>query len=249
MAARPDIDDHLATPNTREEWFDGELMFTKPEGPVLADCRSRACYVVRGCAARGYSVAKNLLTRVDDNSDFGTGISIRKVGNNPRTGRRHLEEACFEVADRARLSHFGARAVKLLRRGARRCFIVVPNEDLVAEWDEESGAWIALVSDAAIVDPTLALPLPVAAFACQDAADGAVFLALWKKKVPVLIENAEKDPARLLGLLIWYKFRPSDAATLDSIRETIHNADRHSLFRWAERVVNADQISDVFVDG
>ncbi len=248
MTEMPDVDDHLATPNTREEWFDGELIFTEPEEPVLADCRSRACYVVRGCVARGYSVAKDLLTRVDGSSDFGTGVSIRKGGNDPHTGRRYLEEICFEVADRERLDHFGARAVKLLRRGVRRCFVAVPHEDLVAEWEGESRAWIALAPDAAIVDPTLALPVPVAAFGCQDAADGAVFLALWVKRIPAMVEYAEKDPAKLLGLLIWYKFRPTDDATLESIRETIHNADRHSLLRWADRVVSADRVGEVFVD-
>ncbi len=248
-AEMPAVDDHLATPNTREEWFDGELRFTEPAEPPDADCKAGVCYVIRGCAAQGYAVTKDLLTRVDVNSDFGTGISVLRSGNDPRTGRRYLEEICFEVGAQDKLDHFGARAVKLLNRGVRRCFVVLPREQEVREWAPDAKAWVPLAPEEAITDPALTLPLPVVALLDRDAADGAVFLSLWQKRTPALVEIAEEDPARLLALLIWYKFRPSDEATLEMIRDTISSADRPSLLRWADRVVSAGRIMEIFVDG
>jgi hypothetical protein len=69
-------------------------------------------------------VARGLLTRFAEDSDFGSDICLRKEGSDPATGVRHLEEVAFFVVSpgNERLVKEKARLMSL--RGVRRIFTV-----------------------------------------------------------------------------------------------------------------------------
>ncbi len=57
-----------------------------------------------GVLASGYTVAVDMLTRADDDTDAAPDVSIFPSALDPSTGERQLEEIAFEVLDTERLS-------------------------------------------------------------------------------------------------------------------------------------------------
>src|SRR5262249_53549743 len=84
------------------------------------------------------------------------------------------------------LSHAAKKARALTARGVRRVFAVDVEHKKVLAWSQADDAWEELPADGAIVDRTLAAPLPHAALAEAMRSDDAVAHALLAKKNPVL---------------------------------------------------------------
>src|SRR6185295_798278 len=69
----PRIDDHLVEPEvTRDEIIGGERVVALPSEPPQARQKMLTNYVLRGHIVPGYATAADLLTRYDEESDFGT---------------------------------------------------------------------------------------------------------------------------------------------------------------------------------
>ncbi len=120
----PAVDERLARPETREEVIDGRKVYAAPSEGPHADGHCRLDYVVTAHVAEGFVAASDLLTRTDQRADFATDCSVRRIGEDPHTGGRFLEELCFEVVNEQSMRGMPRRARRLLRRGVRRVFAI-----------------------------------------------------------------------------------------------------------------------------
>src|SRR6185295_14297836 len=142
----------------------------------------------RGHIVPGYGTAAGLLTRYDEESDFGTDACAYKVGIDPETGTRYLEEMAFLVVSEQNARLVTEKAVRMHRRGVRRIFAILVDEvQQVCEWSPESQSWRALDRSSQIEDRCLVIPLTVAALLDRELADNAVVKALYAKGNPVLL--------------------------------------------------------------
>lgn len=197
----PPIDEHIATPETREEYIDGRLVLAPPSSPEHADTQTGLARVLGNSVSPGYVTSVEMLTRTSKNWDFAADVAIRKRGQDPATGTRHLEELAFEVKHTQRMSDLTRRAAELVGRGVRRVFVicVAPGEKLddikagpVLEWSPRTREWVELGSDAVIDDVCLHKPLPVRALLDAAEADNAMARALLDRGNPVLREHEQR---------------------------------------------------------
>ena len=114
------------------------------------------------------------------------------------------------------------------------------------EWARELEAWTILDPNSSIEDPTLAVPLPIEPLVRAIKADDAVAKALRAKRHPeFLAERAEgqlEGRVEMLRKLLLVRFlvlAPKDEAR-------IAEATIDALDRYAERVLTATTIADVF---
>ncbi len=128
--------------------------------------------------APGFVGSTDLLTRVTANSNFATDTCIRRVGKDPETGRRYLEEFAFEIVSEQSQKQIRDRAEDLSRRGVRRVFAIFVKQGAVHEWSTQAGTWRPLDLDASLTDPCLHRPLAVKALLDASAADNEVARAL-----------------------------------------------------------------------
>jgi hypothetical protein len=193
----PGVDDHLVEPEvTRDEIVGGRRLTAFPAQPPHATQHSELDYLVRAHVAPGHSVAADLLTRHDPDSDFATDVCVFKRGIDPSTGDRHLEEIAFEVVSEQGRGIVTAKARKMHRRGVRRIFTVWVKDQQVREWSPATG-WRLLKAGSQIEDPCLVAPLAVTALLDAAAADDAVAEALVAKGNPVL--RSREAAARAWG--------------------------------------------------
>jgi hypothetical protein len=184
----PGIDDHIVREETREEMVRGRRVIAAPAKPPHADQHNEVGYVIRGLLAPGYKASSDLLTRVGPSSDFATDTCVRRIGVDPATNTRYLEELAFEVVSEQSLHDITERAEDLSNRGVRRLIAIFVKKKEVAEWSAENQRWIPLPLDAKLEDPTLARPLLVRALFDAAVADNEVIAAQVAKGNPLLAE-------------------------------------------------------------
>jgi len=194
----PPVDEHLVEPEvTRDEIIGGRRVVAMPANPPHADQQSAVVQVLRSCVAPGYRGSTELLTRVDQDSDFATDACIRKEGTDPATGTRYLEELAFEVVSEQKAWSVTEKASRMYRRGVRRIFGVFLKSDQVCEWSAECQSWLPLDRGSQIEDRCLVTPLHVAALLDASAADIAVVKGLAAQGNPEL--KRREDAARSEG--------------------------------------------------
>ncbi len=195
---RPRVDERLAEPETREEFFEGRPLQAMPSDPPHGDRHCELDYVVRAHVRDGYVSSSDMLTRVDAGSDFATDTSVRRVGTDPDSDARYLEELSFEVVHKQSQAHVTRRARSLVRRGVRRVFAVMVKHHEVREWSALRDEWRVLDPEATIADQALARPVKVRALLDAGAADTATAEALWAKGEPFLV--ALRDAGETEGM-------------------------------------------------
>ena len=202
MRQQPSLDERLVQPGTRDEMVRGELVQAMPALPPHAEQHFGLDYVIRGHVAEGYVGATDMLTRAGKNSDFATDTAVRKVGIDPATKTRYLEELAFEVVSTQSLRDITIRAEDLTERGVRRLFAIFVKRGEVCEWSKTEERFVALSLDDEITDPTLVRPLPVRALLDGVQADNAVVDALDSKDNPRLrsIKSREREQGQEQGL-------------------------------------------------
>lgn len=261
----PDPDDHLVEPGTRTEMVEGEIIHVSPARPGHGDAHSRLDTVVGLCKARGYIASADLLTRRTIDSDFATDVCVRKRGQDPDTGHRHLEELAFEVFNTQSRGEARVRARILATSGVRRVFgLFVHAESFekeeagdvsvtVGEWSPKDDDWIIRDRDDHIDDPCLDVPLPVASLmetGNETIVDDEAARILIGKNNPVIesVKQQGMNEGRLTTLrtmalaLLGQRF--------DSLPgwapERIAAADAETLETWLSRVLAAGSLEDVF---
>ena len=156
----PPVYERLATPETQEEYFHGELRLKMPPH---ATQHSRLAYVLEAHVAEGYLGAVELLTRTGHKTDFAPDASVFPPPD-PATGKRQIEELAFEICSEQDLNVPTEKARELIRRGVRRVFcIVVGGPDhprrpqlsgsYVTEWSRATNGWSPLPGSPGELDP------------------------------------------------------------------------------------------------
>jgi hypothetical protein len=186
--AFPRVDDHLVEPEvTRDEIIGGRRVIAMPANPPHATEQSVLDSLLQSYVAPGYVTAADLLTRIEEDSDFASDACTYKDGIDPATGTRYLEEIAFEVVSEQAERDVTEKAVRMHRRGVRRIFsIMVKGQRRVSEWSPESQGWRPLAADSLIEDPSLVAPLAVAALLDAAAAKIAVVKGLAAQGNPEL---------------------------------------------------------------
>ncbi len=197
---RLDPDDRLARPefgDFGEEVIDGVRIECSPSKAGHADPQCRLAAVVSICLAKGYIASTELLTRTDEESDFATDVCVRKVGKDPESGWRHLEELSFEVAHSQTLENLKqVRVPKLVRAGVRRIFAILVQEGDVLEWSADAGEWIGLTPGDTIRDQVFVQPLEIEAILDAAKVDQLVSKAQLAKREPYLMSVIKKARAK-----------------------------------------------------
>jgi hypothetical protein len=200
VPAVPVVDDRVVEPETGTEMLRGQVRKVLPAEPPHADEQCNIAYVIRSDVAPGYTASTELLTRVDNEADFATDACIRKVGRDPGTGSRYLEELSFEVKHTQSNADIMDRARKLIRRGVRRVFAIHVREDEqgrlaagpVREWLGSEDRWLELHPTAEIVDRCLVHPIKVQALIDATEASNQVARALLAQNNPVLVKDRQE---------------------------------------------------------
>ncbi len=249
----PGVDERLVTPETsREEFVRGEKLVTMPANPPHAEQQQRLSYVIQGSTKPGYIGATDMLTRSSEYSDFAADTSIRKVGIDPQTGERYLEELAFEIVDAQSDADLQTRAEELSARGVRRIFAVFVRaaRKEVCEWSAAEQAFKALGLKDAIDDPVFVKPVSVRAILDAAEADNEVIWALNEKQNPALAKLKEQAfeqgqrqaQTEALFMLVKAKFGPVSDAT----QKRILSAESAQLEKWMAKVLTAPTAEAVF---
>ena len=210
-----DPDDHIVRPETREEMVRGKLIIAQPAHPPHADRHARLDQIALTHVKPGYIVSSDLLTRFGPTSNFATDVCVRKDGEDPKTGGRHLEELAFEIVSKQSLRHITIRAEDMFARGLRRLIVIFVKRGEVTEWSPTEHRFVPLPLDGVLEDPTLAQPIPIRAMLDAAAAKHAVRVAMWEQDDPWLLERKQElrtraQHAALLLVLEGRGLPPSD---------------------------------------
>jgi len=185
----PGVAERLVAPESRYEVWDGRVEYVAPADEPHGRLHSKIGALLEAHVTSDYTVASDMLTRTSRVDDIAPDASVYPTERDPQTGTRRLEALAFEIASTESLVNAARKAEKLAARGVRRIFAVDVERQHVVEWSRDTGAWSILDRDGAIVDPALAVPLPIAALVTAAAADDAMARALLEKKNPVLMKQ------------------------------------------------------------
>jgi len=243
----PRVDDHLVEPEvTRDEIIGGRRVIAMPALPPHADRQSTVDRVVGSCVASGYTAAAELLTRVDEDSDFATDVCVRRDGIDPETGARFLEEIAFEVVSEQNVGDVTEKAERMHRRGVRRIFAIFLKRPRVCEWSAESRSWKALDRDSQIEDPCLVTPLPVAALLDAGAAAIAVVKGLAAQGNPELRRReAQAEAKGKAEAILKVLAARGVAVSEEQLQEILGCLDLARLDQWLVRALQASSAGEV----
>ena len=191
----PDINDRLVEPDTPYEIYDGELVRVSPADPPHAERHLQLCALIEAHTGPGFEAGCDLLTRTSKVDDIAPDVSVYPEDPDPRTGRRQLEQLAFEVVSKQRFAKATRKAEKLTRRGVRRVFAIDVKRSRMLEWSAARRTWCELDAAGLIVDPALAVALPIDALLHSAKADDAVARALVAKHNPVIEAARAEDRA------------------------------------------------------
>src|SRR3954465_9283547 len=238
----PPLAEHLVEPEvTRDEIIDGRRVVAFPADAPHADQHGRLQYVLQAHVAPGYVAAVDLLTRLDQKSDFASDACVRREGVDPQTGKRHLEELAFEVVSEQREQKVSEKVPRMHRRGVRRIFAIFIKSRQVCEWSAEGqGSWRPLALASVIEDPCLAKSLAVAALLDAAAADDAVVQALAAKDNPELRRMKAAAEAQGVAKSILEVLETRGIVVSPEQRQEILGcADLDRLRHWLRRAILA----------
>ena len=85
------VDDRLVAPESHAEIVDGRVYRTMGANPPHATQHAEVTHVFAGVLAQGFSVAVDMLTRADEESDAAPDVSIFPSAPDPTTGGRQIE--------------------------------------------------------------------------------------------------------------------------------------------------------------
>jgi hypothetical protein len=273
-AAWPHVSDYAVEPESGQELFDGEVREALPAGPKHGSQHHRIECVIGAYLAPGYDAAIDLLTRQAVPHNFASDTSIRKLGTDPATGDRYLEELAFEIKSTQSTENLEKRARIMAARGVRRIFSIPVRGDEagseiiagpVAEWMAAEERWRTYRDDEVIADPCLFEPLAVRALLDAVEAEAAVVTAYVHKQHPVVVEygneryrageekgrregvkeGEERGVRESIRLIMHTRGLAMDAATHARIDAC---SDLAILQRWLARAVLVTSASELFGD-
>lgn len=260
----PPLDDHLVIPEvSREEIIDGRVVQTMGANPEHAEAHTRLDFVIMPHVREGFIAATDLLTRINEKSNFATDTCVRKIGTDAATGKRYLEELSFEIVNEQSLSDVTDKARNLTERGVRRVFAIFVKIDEIREWSVTRNAFVPLDKDSFIEDPLLIRPIAVRSLLDLSAAEAEVLEAFIQKNHPGVdrirrdaSEEAHKKghkkgfdegrreaPRAYFTDLVLAKFH----VIPDDLKQRIDGASNDDLTQWGRRLLTATSLDEVFI--
>lgn len=249
----PPVDEHLVKPEvSREEIIRGRKIITMGANPEHAEAHARVDFVIGPHVRPGAVAASDLLTRVNQGSNFATDVCVRNAGTDPRTGTRYLEELSFEVVNEQSMRDAKEKAEDLTGRGVRRVFAIFVKKNYIGEWSQARREFVMLPNDGMIEDPMFIRPIAVQALLDAAVAESQVVLALWKKGNPELkrihqqgVDDGQKQgQKRLLLTLLQKRFGSLPVA----VEARVNAADSAQVDAWAEKLLSASSLDEVFAN-
>lgn len=246
----PRLDDHIVTPGTREEMVRGRRVIAQPANPPHADLHNRLGSVIEQHAAPGYIVSSDLLTRVNEGSNFATDTSVRHAGIDPNTGDRYLEELVFEVVSTQSMADIRARAEDLSDRGVRRVIAIFVKRGEVREWDPRENRWVTLSLDGVLKDRTLVRPVEIRALLDEAVARSSIVKALDSRKEPELmrLKQTEREEGRRQALstsIVRLLEKRGLAPTPEQVEVLTNCRDTQRLERWLEATLDVASVAEL----
>lgn len=246
----PPIDEHLVIPESGYEMDDGKLVRVSPALEPHANRNSKLAALLEAHVADDFDVAVDMLTRISQTSDRAPDASVYPVARDPVTGGRQLEHLAFEIASAESLVHAGRKAAGLAGRGVRRVFAIDVDRERVFEWSRPLASWSILDSTTSIVDPALAVPLPVRTLLQITKADDAVAAALLAKGNPVLeafgreqrSEGLAQGRAEAILAVLASRALPVPAHEQERI---LGERDLARLARWLARAASCTSVAEL----
>jgi hypothetical protein len=243
----PAVDERLVKPEvTRDEVIRGRKLVAAPALGPHGDAHADVDAVVRWHVREGYRASIDLLTRVSEGSDFATDLSIRREGEDPRTGKRHLEELSFEIVNEQSMRDVREKAEELALCGVRRVFAIFVRRGEVCEWSHEKRVFVPLDLDGMIEDPCFVRPMATRALLDVGVARVEVVLALERQGNPsieAIKARAEQKGRRELFLQV-LRGRFGDVPR--AAEAQVEAASAEALESWAKRLFSAETVDDVF---
>ena len=243
--AWPRLDDHLVTPESREEVIDGRRVYAAPANPEHGDPHHRIDVVIGTNLKPGYVGSTDMLTRSAEKQNFATDTSVRREGINPLTQERYLEELAIEIVNTQGDKDITSKAVAMTARGVRRVLGVFVRDGVVCDWRD--GAWVELPADDVIVDPALAAPLKVRALLEQAAMGEAAVQGLIARKEPAMLRALAESELRGRRASL-REVAAARGFTLTAAQDAcvVACADAATLDRWLRRMVTAASAEAAF---
>lgn len=203
----PRLDEHLLPEDSPYEIIDGVRILTMAN-PEHAGPQLDLGAVLRFSVAEGYRAMVELTTRADtlpppadmdplaevlpaSVNELRSDASILRLGTDPRTGDRYVEDMSFELANEQSLAALKVKARKLSERGVRRVFGVLVKKRRLLEWSAGQGDFVLLREDDHLEDRCLRQPIRVKALLDAAEADTAIAQALVARNHPVIAEVRE----------------------------------------------------------
>jgi len=249
----PDVDDRLVTPETRYEMVDGELAYVSPAKRPHGTRHAQLASLLEAHVDAAFDVAVDMLTRTSRVDDIAPDASVFPDAPDPATGKRQLEQIAFEIVATQSLGAAAVKARKLSGRGVRRVFAIDVERSRAFEWSAEADGWSALDAAGRIVDPALAVPLPIEPLIHAARTNDAVASALIAQDNPVIAATRERDraegkaegKAEALLVLLTARGLAVDGELRDRIR---HERDPARLERWIVRGATCATIGELLDD-
>ena len=243
----PRVDDHLVDAEvTRDEIIGGHRIVASPAHPPHANQQNELDFVLRAHAAPGYRAATDLLTRVDEDSDFASDTCVYKDGVDPATGARYLEEIAFEVVSEQNERWVTEKARRMHRRGVRRIFSVWVKTQRICEWSPESGGWFPLEASSQIEDSCLVAPLSISALLDAAKADFAVIEAMAAKGSPAIRHrDAVIEAKSIAGSILEVLEARGIAVSAAQMQDILDCQDLDRLRRWVRQAAVASSAEEI----
>lgn len=249
MDSRPElpaVDEGLIVPERGYEVIGGEVVAVSPAHEPHARRHSKLAALLEACAAEGWLVASDMLTRTGMREELAPDASVYPAARHPTTGGRQLERLAFEIAVSETLAHSGRKAASLVERGVAEVFAIDVERSRALQWSKQTSSWELLPHDAVITDLALAVPLAIADVLSAAAADDALARALLAKRNGV-IEAALRD-TRAQGraeAIIGVLEARAVPITLDARARILATRDEATLARWLARVASCASVDEL----
>jgi Uma2 family endonuclease len=176
----PEVDERLVAPGSRYEIIDGQVVYVPPAREPHATSHVSLAAIVKAHAADGFTTAADMLTRTSQIDDIAPDVSVFPSART-ETGGRQLEQLAFEIASTQTIANAAIKARKLANRGVRRVFALDLSRQRVLEWSRKTDGWSFLDLQGTIVDPALAVPMPIAPLLDAALSDDAI-LEAWRAR-------------------------------------------------------------------
>ncbi|MBK8254155.1 MAG: Uma2 family endonuclease [Polyangiaceae bacterium] len=199
LDGNPRVDDHFAPAETRVEYIQGVEVFAAPAHEPHARLHSQINRVVGAYVKEPYTTAVDMLTRVDEATDFAPDVAVYEPIIDPETGEvtgRQLEEIAFEILDKQKQAVPTKKALMLVARGVRRVFCLVVKGRKLSEWSRAHGRWEPIPPDAMIEDPCFVAPIKAGALMDSVLAEDAIGRAMLAKDAPSVVAALNEKLAK-----------------------------------------------------